>query len=289
MTPQVSIIILSYNTSNLIQKCLASVFAHIKSVNFEVIVVDNASKDDSVARIKKEFPKVTLIESKENLGFGNGINLGAKSAKGEYLLFLNSDAEIEVDVFENMVQFMQSDEKIGILGGKLVNHDGSMQRSFSNFYGLKDIAILLFGREKLEMTLLGKDIRKEVDWVTGGCMFIRTSIFTAIQGFDPNIFMYIEDMEICYRVKKLGYKIYYFPELTVKHLGYGSSNREFAITNIYKGLVYFYKKHKSSAELATVKALLRLKAYGVLGVAGVTRNSHLSVTYKKALQYIHEV
>lgn len=285
----VSIIILSFNTSDLILKCLHSVFTHIKSVNFEVIVVDNASKDDSVQRIKKEFPKVTLIESKENLGFGNGINLGAKSAKGEYLLFLNSDAEIQIDVFERMVAFMQSDEKIGMLGGKLVNHDGSMQRSFSNFYGLKDIAILLFGREKLEMKLLGKDIRKEVDWVTGGCMFIRTAIFTAIQGFDPKIFMYIEDMEICYRVKQLGYKIYYFPEFIVKHLGYGSSNREFAITNIYKGLVYFYKKHKSPAELATVKALLRLKAYGVLGIAGVMRNSHLSVTYKKALQYINEV
>jgi GT2 family glycosyltransferase len=288
-SPQLSIIILSYNTKELIKACLHSVFSQVKGVSFEVIVVDNASSDDSISMIKKEFKKVNLIESKKNLGFGNGINLGEKEAKGEYLLFLNSDAEIQEDVFDRMITFMNTDEKIGILGGKLVNLDGSMQRSYSNFYGIKDIAILLFGREKVEMSLLGNDVQKQVDWVSGGCMFIRKSLFDAIQGFDPKIFMYIEDMEICFRVRQLGYKIYYYPDFVVKHVGYGSSNREFAITNIYKGLVYFYKKHKSASELLEVTTLLKLKAYGVLAIASLTRNSHLSTTYKKALQYIEEV
>ena len=120
-------------------------------------------------------------------------------------------------------------------------------------------------------------------------MFIKKALFDGIQGFDPKIFMYIEDMEICFRVRRLGYKIYYYPQFEVKHLGYGSSNREFAITNIYKGLIYFYKKHKSSQELMFVKGLLTLKAYGVISVAKLTRKSHLSQTYKKALQYINEV
>lgn len=287
--PQLSIIILSYNTKELIRKCLTSVYSTIKSTSFEVIVVDNASSDQSVAMIKTDFKKVHLIESKENLGFGNGINLGVKSATGKYVLFLNSDAELQADVFDQMISFMESNEKIGVLGGKLLNHDGSMQRSFSNFYGIKDIMILLFGREKVEMSLLGQDVQKEVDWVSGGCMFMRRSLFDAIQGFDPRIFMYIEDMEICFRVRELGYTIYYYPEFTVKHVGYGSSNREFAITNIYKGIMYFYKKHKSSQEVRIVKSLLQLKAYLVLAIAKLTHKSDLSQTYKKALQYIDTV
>ena len=289
MTPQLSIIILSYNTKDLIRKCLTSVYSTIQSVSFEVIVVDNASGDQSVTMIKKEFKKVHVIESKENLGFGNGINLGVKSAKGEFLLFLNSDAELQADVFSQMITYMKSNERIGILGGKLLNYDGSMQRSFSNFYGVKDIVILLFGREKVEMSLLGKDVRKEVDWVSGGCMWIRRSVFDAIQGFDPQIFMYIEDMEICFRVRKLGYTIYYYPDFVVKHVGHGSSNREFAITNIYKGIMYFYKKHKSSQEVILVRIFLQLKAYLVILIATLTHKSHLSQTYRKALQYIDTV
>ncbi len=281
----VSIIILSFNTEKLLDGCLSSVKQMLKTSSYEVIVVDNASSDASCGMIEKKYPWVKLIKSKENLGFGNGINLGATKAKGEYLLFLNSDAEIKTDGLKDIVSFFEKEVTCGIIGGRLENKDGSYQRSFSNFYGIKDIFLMLFGGDKLETSLYKGDKGREVDWVSGGCMFIRKDIFDKLQGFDKQIFMYIEDMELCFRVRKAGYSIFFNPSFVVKHLGYGSSNREFAIVNIYKGLIYFYKKHKSLFAYYLVKLLLTVKAVLALTLGMVLRKKELVSTYKKALRY----
>jgi GT2 family glycosyltransferase len=233
--------------------------------------------------MKKEFPFVRVIESDKNLGFSKGINLGAKHAKGEFLLFLNSDCQFLQTNLAHMVSFLNNHSDIGIVGGKMVNTDGSLQRSYSNFYGIKDIAVMLFGREKIELLMQKSDSECETDWVSGGFMLVRADVFNRIKGFDERIFMYTEDMELCFRVKKAGYKIYFFPETTVQHEGQGSSNRSFAVINIYKGLKYFYKKHKSFPSYTLILCLLLIKAAGAIIIGIVTGNKKLVSTYMQAL------
>lgn len=279
----VSIIILSYNTKDLLHTCITSVRKHVTTLPIEIIVVDNNSSDDSVKMIKKEFPFIKVIESRENLGFSKGINLGAEHAKGEYLLFLNSDCEFLDNSFEYMISFMEKHTQAGIVGGKMENNDGSMQRSYNNFYGIKDIAIMLFGREKAELLLKKGNEEQETDWVSGGFMLVRSSIFKQVKGFDEHIFMYTEDMELCFRVKKLGYKIYYFPDARVRHEGQGSSDRSFAVIHIYKGIRYFYKKHRSIVSYAIIFFLLLIKAALAIIIGTVSGNKKLITTYIQAI------
>lgn len=279
----VSIIILSYNTKALLKTCLDSIYKNIKSIEFEVIVVDNASKDESCKMVKSEFPKVILIENKINLGFSKGINIGAKKAKGTYLLFLNSDTEILKDKFRDMLSIFDKDKKIGIAGGSLVNQDGSKQRSFGKFYNLLNIINLLIFGERFNFAKKGLNSIKYVDWVSGGFMLVDKNIFQNISGFDEQIFMYMEDVELCYRVKKLGYKVLFYPDAEALHVNQGSSNRSFAIVEIYKGILYFYKKHKNSVQYNIVKTLLVTKALIAIAIGFLTSNSYLSSTYRKAL------
>jgi GT2 family glycosyltransferase len=200
----VSIVILSYNTEDLLRRCLTSLFEHIPEKEAEVIVVDNASKDDSVKTLKKQFPQVKLIENDTNSGFAGGCNLGAKHARGEYLLFLNSDTQISDNPLPELLKTMSTGRDCGVVGGLLKNHDDSLQRSFGDFYSVKNIAFFLFGGEKYEAKHFVTRRVKEVDWVSGGFMLVKSDIYQELKGFDENFFMYIEDMELCYRVKKIG-------------------------------------------------------------------------------------
>ena len=285
-----SIIILSYNTKDLLTQCLTSLYDHLPN-DAEVIVVDNASSDGSVSMVKKDFPRAHVVQNDRNLGFGLGIMSGVKKSNGKYLLFLNSDAMIKDDGLGKMIQFMDSDSQIGVLGGLLLNDDGSQQRSFGSFYTLPSVFLMLVGGDRMEMGFdtLNREGNQEnktafeSDWVSGGFMLIRREIFDTINGFDKQFFMYIEDMELCYRVKQSGYKVFVFPQATVVHRGQGSSNRSFAIQHIYRGLRYFYKKHRPAWEYVIVNGLLLTKASLLVVLGTITRNHYLVDTYKQCL------
>lgn len=280
----VSIIILSYNTKSILQECLTSLFSKIDKKT-EVIVIDNASSDDSVAMVKTLFPQVKVVANKENAGFAKGINLGATKATGEYLLFLNSDTTITTSLL-TLERNFHSNPNIAVVGGQLLYPDGKKQRSFGSFYDLRSVTTMLVRGDTGEIRRQANTKPFEVDWVSGGFMMVRRKMFEEIKGFDEHFFMYIEDMELCYRMKKKGYSIVFDPNVTVTHIGQGSSNRTFAIIHIYKGLLYFYKKHKTSQEYAILKTLLRGKAMSAICIGFLTRNNYLVDTYKKALQTI---
>lgn len=279
----VSVIILSYDTQELLKNCLTSVKKHLQGVDHEVIVVDNASSDQSAHMVKKEFPTVRLIENSENVGFAKGVNIGAKKAKGAYLLLLNSDITMDDDNTEKMIQFMDTHPRVAVVGGDLMNSDGSTSKSHGAFYSLGSVFAMLFheGRRAQERKKIAES---EVDWVSGGYMLIRKSVFDTIGGFDEHFFMYMEDMEFCYRIKKSGYTVIYFPSSRVAHKGQGSSNRGFAVIQIYKGLKYFYKKHKSLPENIALSFLLFIKGISAYSIGVLTNNMYLKDTYGKALQ-----
>lgn len=281
----VSIIILSYNTADFISSCLQSVYTYVKDAPFEIIVVDNHSQDQSVHLIKTKFPKVRLIESKSNLGFAKGINLGVSYAKGEMLLFLNSDAQFFDTSFSKMVGFLREmkEKRVGIVGGKLINKDRTTSFSYHQFYTLSRVFNLLFyergNRQESRHQL-------RVDWVSGGFMLIWKDLFKDFHGFDKGYFMYIEDMDLCYRISKKGFKTYFFPYSKVHHIGQGSSNRTFAIIQIYKGLLYFYKKHKPRWQYAILKGMLLTKAIVSIIVGIIKNDQYFLRTYMSAFKQI---
>ncbi len=245
----ISIIILNYKTKELTLLLLDSLFENyrkeIERNKIEIILADNASSDDSVAFFKKSkyFSKVKLIENKDNFGFSKGNNIAARNAKGKYLLFLNSDTEVKDRNFLRMTKFLNENKDIGILGGKLINKDGSKQASCGKFYTPFNLLLMLLGGERFGLLRESPSRIKQVDWVSGACFMIDRSSFEKLKGFDENIFMYIEDMELCYRAKKEGFLTYFYEDIKLIHRQLGSSNRSFAIENIYHGLLYFYKKH----------------------------------------------
>lgn len=286
----ISIIILNYKTKELTLSLLDGLFENygkeIEENIIEIILADNASNDNSIPAFKKSkyFSEINLIENKENYGFSKGNNIAAREALGEYLLFINSDTLVKDKGFLRMTEFLNKNKKTAVIGGRLINKDGSDRAPAGKFYNLVYVFFTLF------FSWLAPNLRfspkkiSEVDWVSGAFMMIRREVFKKLEGFDKNMFMYVEDMELCFRVKKLGYNIVFFPESSLYHMEYGSSDRTFAIVNIYKGILYFYKKHGSPISYLIVKTMLVVKAGLLVMIGKIINNKYLTDTYSKALK-----
>lgn len=289
---QVSIITLNFKKSDVTLRCLESLSTQFKKEldngDIEVIVVDNKSPDDSVKILqeaikKKQYKHITLYPNKENAGFGSGNNFGTQKAKGKYFLFLNNDTVVKDRGLLEMVAYMETHKDVSILGGQLQNFDGSLQASCGKFYTPFYALLLLLGMQKYGLLDESPKTVSKVDWVKGAILLIRQEVYKKLEGFDPNIFMYTEDMELCYRAKQAGYNSYFYPNIQIFHADQGSSNRTFAIVNIYKNLLYFYKKHRSTQEYHFLYTLMKLKAHLLIKFGTITHNSYLISTYEKAL------
>lgn len=285
-----SIIILSYNTQEILINCLKSIFSEKVNLKFEVIVVDNASSDGSVEAVKQKFPNVILIKNQENLGYAKGNNQGFKKSKGKYVLFLNSDTLVKGQALKILVDYLESCPNVQAVGPKLLNKDGTIQSSVGYFPSLSVVFNMLF----LEHFGGGKSVRtffdweKEADWLMGAALLVRREIFEKIRGFDEQIFMYYDEVEFCFRLKKEGYKIFYYPRAEIIHLWQKSSisGREGPILANYRSLIYFYKKHKSKLDLIILKILLKIKAVTAFGFGLLTNNQYLKETYEKAIKLV---
>lgn len=285
---KLSIVVLSYNTKSLTVRCIrsiANVYKNLIGKELEVILTDNGSTDQTIDAVKNLKLGIKIVENKENLGFSKGNNKGAKVSLGKYLLFLNSDTEIKDEGFFKMADFLDNNPKVGIVGGKLLNLDGTVQKSAGSFYNLINLFFVLLGGERIGMIRKSPKKAAKVDWVSGACFMVREDLFKKLKGFDENFFMYMEDMELCFRANKFGSLVYYFPEIELLHRERGSSNKSFAVNQIYKGLLYFYKTHKPYWQYLLVKLLLTLKASIAIIVGTISNNSDLKSTYKQALRF----
>lgn len=269
----VSILIVNYNTKDLLKQLLISIRENVRKVSFEVIVVDNNSNDGSCELIKNRFSDVNLIINESNVGFSKANNQAAKLAKGKYLLFLNSDTIICENALERMVAFLEKEESTAVVGCKLLNKDNSLQRSCGIFPNLQTEFYFrtflnrvfptskIFGSFKLGSWDYSSI--SQVDWVSGACLMIRKKIFDEIGGFDEQLYMYYEDADLCLRVKKLGLKIYFIPDAYLYHLYGGSwhSNREIPIVNSCISSIYFFRKHHKKWKIHILKILILFETF----------------------------
>lgn len=219
----ISIIIVNWNTGDLLYNCVQSIVKETLDVKYEIIIVDNNSKDSSCDNIEKDFKDVKIIYLNENLGFSKGNNLGINSAKGEYLLLLNPDTLILNNAIDKAFREIKKykDKKI-LMGVRLLNADRSLQLSSCNFLGIKNSVFSSY--------VYSEDYHyknHESDWVMGAFMMINTNFYNEIGKLNEDYFMYSEDMELCYKVKKNGGKVIFYSEAEIVHLYNQSGKNKF--------------------------------------------------------------
>ncbi len=256
----VGIVIVSYNTRELLRRCLESVYAS-RGVTFTVCVVDNASQDNSAALVARDFPQAMLIANTDNVGYPRANNQGLRAlgfpsaAAPRYALLLNPDTEIPPNALRDMVAFMDAHPQAGIAGPKIILPSGQLdlacRRSFPSpevaFYRLTGLAHLFprsrrFGRYNL--TYLDPNQQAEVDAVVGAFMLVRREAITQVGLLDEDFFMYGEDLDWAYRIKQTGWRVYYTPHVTILHVKRASSRQNpRARVEFWRAMRLFYRKH----------------------------------------------
>lgn len=290
----VSIIIVNYNTKDLLKTCIDSIIENTKHINYEIIVVDNASSDDSVCMLNKEFKEVKLIESAINGGFAYANNIGIKESTGRYVFLLNSDTVIIKDAITKMVKYMDENESIGMLGPKLLNGDLTHQTSISAFptfkrelyhmYKLKNVLKIPLVKAffvKFGGKLGNKDIEQymknyqkieepeEVQVLVGAALLIRRDVIEIIGLLDERYFMYYEEIDFCYQASIAGLSRVYYPLCEIMHLIGQSSEKISSITYYerYRSMIlYFRKNYGKSKEIQVRINLVLALLFRIVGM-----------------------
>jgi GT2 family glycosyltransferase len=267
---KLSIIIITYNSEHFIGPCLDSIYKTVKNFDYEIIVVDNASQDNTVSFLQKNYPKIDLTIDSENVGFARGVNQGAQKARGEFILFLNPDMRVLNSAINRSLAYLERNSDIGILGCQFFYPNMRLQASFGNFPSLFTeflqatylYKFLPWGRFIPESATSKKRFKKihEVDWLSGGFMMARRETLKKIGFFDVNFFMYLEDIDLCFQAKKAGLKVVYFPEAQVIHHHMASTKKDpsRAIVNELKSLIYYFKKYKKNIPILKIFIYLGL-------------------------------
>jgi hypothetical protein len=241
------------------KKALNDLFASVGHFKMEVFMIDNASKDGSAEILRREYPNITLIENKQNVGFGRANNQAVPNIKGRYVLLLNTDAFVQPDTLIKTMQYMDANPKCGMLGVKLHGRDGVLQPSCRYFPTSWNIFLERTNLKKIfKNTKLIDDMAwdhqsvRNCDWVPGCYALIRKEVIDQVGLFDPRYFLYYEEVDHCFAAKRAGWDVTYFPDTTVVHIGGESAKQEAAISSksrqieslqIESELLYFRKNH----------------------------------------------
>ena len=259
----VSIVIVSFNTRDLLRECLQILAKYADDVHYEILVIDNASRDGSADMVAQEFPTAKLIRSPVNLGFAAANNLGFIQAVGRYVVLLNSDAFVTEHGLAQAVSYMQQHSDVGLAGARLTGKNGEWQPSARMFPSLLTHFLTLSGLAakypnsrffgQCDRTWANPDEVAEVDWVPGAFSIIRRDVLEQVGYFDENFFLYYEEVDLCRRIKRMGYRIMYLPQVTVIHLGgessktlnleISSAGTQVTLWQMRSALLFFHKHH----------------------------------------------
>jgi GT2 family glycosyltransferase len=291
----ISLILVSFNTCNVLRESLESVTREQGSLRLEIFVVDNNSHDGSVAMVEADFPHVRVIQSDVNLGFGAANNAALELARGKYVVLLNSDAFLCPRSLELSIRYMEENQKVGLAGGRLVGRDFSLQPSARMFPSILSDFLVLTGLAhrfpkshffgQFDRTWADPMQPAEVDWVPGAFSIIRAEALHQVGFFDPEFFLYSEEVDLCRRIQQGGYKIMYWPDIVVVHIG-GESSRQIKTLEMSSAgaqlvrwrmrstLLYYRKHHGVGAWMAK---MLELALYHLTAL----RNSFTSDPARK--------
>lgn len=299
-----SIVIVSFNTKEDTRRCLESVLGSVEGLNYEIVVVDNGSSDDSRSLLGKyatRYKNIYLVKNSENKGFPEANNIGVHKSRGKYVLFLNSDTIVKKDAIKGIIKWMEGNRKVGIASCGLVNRDGSLQGTGGYFptllrvfswmiiqdLPLVDKLIKPFHPMKEKAGKRGEQFyqkEREVDWVTGAFMMVRREVIEGGVRWDKEYFMYTEDVDYCYQAKKRGWKVRYVPKWRVVHLGGISGTKEKTILGEYRGVRRFYRKYYPKWQYPIVRSCLKVGALGRVVIFGIIEGRKSAQIYAKAFR-----
>jgi len=264
-----SIVIVNWNTRDLLAQCLQSVEENVRAcqrMNVETFVVDNASTDDSVQMVRDRFPWVCLVENVENVGFARANNQALRRATGRHSLLLNSDAKVLPDAFDTLLRFMDEHPDAGGCGPRLLNADGTLQSSCypmrtpgREFWRLMFLETL-WRRASYPQEKWGMQQPRRVEVIKGACLLLRRQALEQVGLLDERYFLYTEEMDLCYRLLQAGWQLWWVPQAAVKHYE-GASSKQMAeamYIQLYRSKVQFHRKFGGERRAAHFKQLMRL-------------------------------
>ena len=294
--PEVSVVIVNWNSKELLDGALRSLYERTKTVTFETIVVDNGSADGSAEHIRSAWPGVQLIALDSNHGFGAANNIAFKECRGKYVLVLNPDTVVFDTTVSGLIECMEEHPEAGCAGARHLNPDGSLQWSMDDFprllndtlrytdaYRIPVVGPLLRSRYP---AFSAHDTEREVGWVNGACMLVRREVIESVGGFDEYFFIFAEELDWCRRMWEAGWTVRFSPRAELIHMLGGTfmsvDGRRTVL--IYQSLLRYYRKHYSPAKYRAVRTMVQVNAAARLAVlggmnlaelAGVPRNPRL--------------
>jgi GT2 family glycosyltransferase len=262
------VVVVSFNTRDLLRECLSALYAELAGISNEVFVVDSASRDGSADMVEREFPAVRLVRSEVNLGFGGANNKAFALAKGRYVVLLNSDAFLRAQALRLSIAHMDAEPRVALGGARLIGRDGSWQASarmfpspLNDFLSLSGLAAKFpksrfLGRQ--DRTWADQNQPADTDWVPGAFSIIRRTVLEEVGYFDERFFLYYEEVDLCRRIRKAGHLVRYWPDVVVVHWGGESSKTvktlrmsrsgaQLELWRIRSGFLYYRKHHGSAA------------------------------------------
>ena len=279
--PDLSIILVCWNNKDYLEPCLHSLYGARLHSSYVVLVIDNGSKDGSQAMLREKFPQVIIIQNDDNLGLGKASNQGIEASNGKYVLLLNNDTILNGSSIDAMVEFLDAHPEVGAVGGRLINPDGSIQSCYNNFSTLHE--------EFLIATRLGELYRKgypsnmtesrvkSVDWLCSACLMLRRSALDQVGLLDEKFFIYGDEVDLQYRLKRAGWLVYFLPDADIIHYGGRSLNRWRRRKLVYRGKMLFYQKNYGSLSTYILRVMfagLSLFKLIVWGVTAIFPNWH---------------
>jgi GT2 family glycosyltransferase len=261
-----SVIIVNWNTKELLLNCIDSFYRSTKGLTLEIFVVDNGSRDGSVDSVRWAFPEIELIQNQRNLGFARANNEALRKNTGRYALLLNTDVILKNGAIETLAEFMDRNPGVGIAGGQLINGDGSKQNSFDNFPSLatevlnKSLLRILFPK-KYPSKRVNYSSPIDVHSVIGACMIVRSQAIKEVGLLDEDYFFFMEETDWCYRMKRRGWRVCHVPRAEIIHLQGKTANlvRDRAKIEYYRSLYLFFKKHKGMVQATILRSCLFLR------------------------------
>jgi GT2 family glycosyltransferase len=281
MSTTLSVIIVSYNTREITLECLRTLHDKLgRDIALETWVVDNASSDGSVAAIEQEFPAVNIIANTQNRGFGTANNQAMRRASGEFFLLLNSDAFVQENSVEILIAQLQAVPEAAIAAPRLLNQDGSLQRSCWKFPSPRQVWLENLGLSSFfphtsplgDYSRWAHDAKREVEFVSGACFLVRREVFYATGGFDENFHLYAEETDWQKRLGQEGWKILFTPEAQVTHLGGASGGNLETQRKFFDGLDRYTRKHHGRGGILLMRGgmivgcFARMVLFGLLGL-----------------------
>lgn len=273
MNVRTSIIIVNWNSKDYVRECLRSLFAHHPYADIEVIVVDGASFDGCDRMLAEEFPSVTFVQSKENVGFARANNLGVRHASGDYLFFLNPDTLFLENSIALLTEHLEKLPRAGAVGCKLLNTDRTLQTSCVQSFPTLINQILdseALRRLAPRSSLWGvaafhshDNKPVPVEAISGAAIMMKKSVFQTIKGFSENYFMYGEDIDLCYKTKQAGFEVYYIPATSIVHHGGGSTRTtvsNFANVTMRESILRFLRTNRGALSAALYRPAMAISA-----------------------------